>query len=106
MPQVDVTTQHNDNRRTGANLQEIVLNTMNVNAQHFGKVCTYQIQGDVYAQPLYMGNINIPGKGILNVVYIATMHNIVYAFNADDRGHNPPPLWKRQLVLRSLNLVE
>src|SRR3989442_6833750 len=97
MPSIVVATQHNDNRRTGANLQEVVLNTSNVNPIHFGKLFTYAVQGDVYAQPLYVSNVTIPNKGIHNVVYIATMTNRVYAFDADDPKQATTPLWQRSL---------
>src|SRR6266700_3615259 len=97
MPQIDVVTQHNDNGRTGANLHETVLNTNNVNPQHFGKLFSYPVQGHVYAQPLYASNVTIPNKGIRNVVYIATMHNTVYAFDAEDRNQTATPFWQKQL---------
>ncbi|BCL77709.1 hypothetical protein ccbrp13_01740 [Ktedonobacteria bacterium brp13] len=87
-----VLTQHNDNSRTGANLREVQLNTFNVNSQRFGKLFERQVDGHIYAQPLYVGNVIIPNKGIHNVVYVATMHNSVYAFDADD-PHAAAPLW-------------
>ena len=77
----EMLTQHNDTKRTGANLEETVLNTVNVRHPSFGLVNQYKVTGQVYAQPLLgpsVGNID-------NVLYVATMHNMVYAFNA-----NPP----------------
>lgn len=74
-----ILTQHNDRKRTGANLQETVLNTVNVRQHQFGLVNKYKVKGQVYAQPLL-----VPSVGhIENVLYVATMHNMVYAFNAD-----------------------
>src|SRR5262245_57290436 len=87
---VDTTTQHNDNGRTGANLSETTLNTSNVNPARFGKIFEKGVDGQVYAQPLYLAGINIAGRK-RNVVYVATMHNSVYAFDADDPA--APPLW-------------
>jgi len=96
-PTLCVLTQHNDNGRTGAYLQETQLNTSNVNQNQFGQLFTYQVQGHVYAQPLYVNGLDIPGQGTHNVVYIATMHNTVYAFDADDPNAAISPLWARQL---------
>jgi hypothetical protein len=87
--QVSVTTQHNDNSRTGANLSETVLNTSNVNATTFGKLFAVTVDGEVYAQPLYMPQVAIAG-GTHNVVYVATMNNSLYALDAD----NGAQLWK------------
>src|SRR5262249_35227879 len=72
---VSVVTQHNNVNRTGANLHEEILNTANVSPEHFGKLFTYPVRGDVFAQPLYVGNVEIPGKGTHNVGYIPTMNN-------------------------------
>src|SRR2546422_8144968 len=85
---VTVTTQHNDNARTGANLNETTLTPANVGK--LGRLFSRPIQGAAYAQPLYVPNVAIAGKGTHNVVYIATMHNVVYAFDADDATQTTP----------------
>jgi hypothetical protein len=92
----NVLTHHNDNSRTGANLQEVQLTTSNVNVNQFGKLFTRQVDGQIYAQPLYVSNVSIPNWGIRNIVYVATMHNVVYAFDADDPNLYLP-LWKNIL---------
>jgi hypothetical protein len=89
---VAVTTRGYDNSRTGANLNESILNTGNVNARQFGKLFTRKADGQIYAQPLYLPDVSIPGKGEHNVVYVATQHNSVYAFDADDPAADEP-LW-------------
>ncbi len=93
---VSVLTQHNDNLRSGANLSETILNTNNVNVNQFGLVASREVVGRIYAQPLYVPGITIAGK-VRNVVYVATMHNWVYAFDADDLSAGAGPLWKRQV---------
>jgi len=80
--QVSVLTQHNDNLRTGGNLNETTLNTTNVNVTSFGKLFTLPVDGFTYAQPLYVPGVSIAG-GTHNVVYVATAHDSVYAFDAD-----------------------
>ena len=94
--EVGVLTQHNDNNRTGANLNETVLNTSNVNANQFGKLFSRSVDGQIYAQPLCVPNVSIPNQGTHNVVYVATMHNGVYAFDADDPEASAP-LWRVNL---------
>lgn len=79
----DVLTYHNDNARTGLNSSETTLTPQNVNATDFGKVGEVALDGLVYAQPLYKSNQYVPGVGVVNVVYVATDHDSVYAFNAD-----------------------
>src|SRR5207302_5887151 len=54
------------------------------------------VDGQVYAQPLYVANVAIPGQGIHNVVYVATENNTVYAFDADTQG---APLWQTSLII-------
>ncbi len=89
--QISVTTSQYDNFRTGANLNEKVLTPKNVNARQFGKLGAFKVDGPVYAQPLYVPNLEIPGKGKHNVLYVATEHDSVYAFDADRPGE--APLW-------------
>ena len=95
--QVNVTTYHNDNTRAGQNLQETILAPANVNADNFGKLFSMPVDGQVCAQPLYLSGLNIPGKGVRNVVFIATQHDSVYAFDADD-ANQTAPLWKASLI--------
>ena len=93
---VAVTTQHNDVSRTGANTSETVLNTSTVNSSSFGKLFARNVDGQIYAQPLYLSTVIIPNKGVHNVVYVATEHDSVYAFDADD-PKTATPLWQTSL---------
>lgn len=76
-------TYHNDNQRTGQNLNEMTLTTASVNSSSFGKLFVITVDGKVDAQPLYLPQINIPNQGTHNVLYVATEHGSVYAFDAD-----------------------
>ncbi len=89
-----VLTGQYDNARTGANLNESVLNTSNVNPSSFGKLYTFPVDGDVIAQPLYWPGRQINGTTV-NLLYVATAHNTVYAFDADDA--TKPPIWQVSL---------
>jgi uncharacterized membrane protein/uncharacterized protein YdeI (BOF family) len=92
--QISVWTHRYDNARTGAQLNETQLNTSNVNAGSFGKLFSLPVDGSVYAQPLYLPNVPIPSSGTHNVLYVATMNDSVYAFDADtNAGPNAAPLW-------------
>ena len=79
----DVLTWHNDNARTGQNLNEKILTTENVKPGSFGKLFVIHVDGKVDAEPLYVSGIEIPGHGRRNVLYVATEHDSLYAFNAD-----------------------
>jgi hypothetical protein len=92
--QVNVTTYHNDNGRTGQNIHETILTPSNVNATNFGKLFSQSIDGYAYGQPLYVSGVILPNKGMHNVVYVATMNDSVYAFDADSNTNsNAEPLW-------------
>jgi hypothetical protein len=90
---VNVTTQHNDNNRTGANVNETALSTANVNVLQFGKLFSRTVDGQIYAQPLYVSNLNMGAKGVHNVLFVATEKNNLYAFDADD-PIAATPLWQ------------
>jgi outer membrane protein assembly factor BamB len=91
----NVLTQHNDVARTGANLEETELTPEKV-AKGFGKLFARHVEGQIYAQPLMVSGVEVPGKGIHNVVYVATMENNVYAFDADDKK-DERYFWKTNL---------
>jgi hypothetical protein len=88
-----VLSGHNDALLSGSNTQETVLTPANVNPTNFGNLFNYAIDGYAYAQPLYVPNLTISG-GTHNVVFAATEHDSVYAFDADGGGQ----LWKRSFL--------
>ena len=91
-----VWTYHNDNLRSGQNLNETILNTGDVNAKQFGKRVSYPVDGQVYAQPLFVPAVTIRGHQY-NVAYVATENDSVYAFDADQR-RAVAPLWKTSFL--------
>src|ERR1700756_4624260 len=95
--QLAIVTERYDNSRTGANLGETVLNTSNVTADSFGLLYSYAVDGSVQAQPLYVPNLTIPGFGTLNVLFVVTMNDVIYALNADSNSANGGVLWTRDL---------
>lgn len=90
----DHMTQHYDNARTGWNPHETGLSVAGVR-HGFGLRFTQPVDGQVYAQPLFVSGVVIPGKGTRDVVYVATQGDSVYAFDANA---NVPALWRRRLV--------
>jgi hypothetical protein len=91
-----VLTSRNDLARTGQNLNETILNTFNVSPGTFGKIFSYTVDGQIYGQPLYVPNVNIPGQGTHNVIYVTTQLDSVYAFDAD--GLTSVPLWQDSFI--------
>jgi PQQ enzyme repeat len=89
----DMVTYHNDVARTGQNLSETILTTSNVNSSTFGKLGFFSVDGKVDAEPLYLSGLRI-GGGTHNVLYVATEHDSVYAFDADSGSI----LWQVSLV--------
>lgn len=89
----NVLTQHNDNQRTGLNLRETALTPAAVRSGRFHKLFSYPLDGQPYAQPLYVHGLDFGGGVKRNVVFIATMHNTVYAFDADHPSQAYSPIW-------------
>jgi hypothetical protein len=89
----DVTTYHYDVARDGLNAQETILTPANVNSTQFGKIGFYGVDSKVDAQPLYLANV-IVGSQYHNVLYVATEHDSVYAFDADSGVQ----LWKTSII--------
>ena len=88
-------TYHNDLARDGANQQETTLKPSNVNPQQFGKLMSFAVDGQIYAQPLYVPNLSIRGVQH-NVVFAATENDTVYAFDGDALSDSP--LWVNHLA--------
>lgn len=87
---------HNDAGATGQNQNETTLTTANVNQSAFGKLFSYTLDDQAYAQPLYVANVAFPSAGQHNAVYVATESNTVYALDAD--GKTSTPFWKQTLM--------
>jgi hypothetical protein len=75
---------------SGTTLTETTLNTASVGPSTFGLLLNLPVDDNVYAQPLYVPNVAIPNRGIHDVLYVASMSDTLYAFDADVGG---PPLW-------------
>ena len=96
--QVNVLTYHGDIHRTGQNPNETILIPANVNTNTFGKLFSHSVDGYVFAQPLYVSGVNVPGEGMHNVFYVATEQDSVYAFDADStNGPSGGLLWQVNL---------
>src|SRR5208282_657973 len=89
----DVTTYHDDVARDGLNAQETILTLSNVNSTQFGKIGFDTVDGLVDAEPLYSANVTAGGAK-RNLLYVATEHDSVYAFDAD----NGTPIWKTSII--------
>jgi len=90
-----VYTYHNDAARDGANTREFALTPANVNTASFGKLFACTVDGAVYAQPLWVANLSV-GGAVHNVVFVATQHDSLYAFDADTSPCTQ--LWKANLI--------
>jgi hypothetical protein len=93
---VNVTTWHVDNNRSGLNAKETSLSLANVAPKTFGKLFSYSLDGYAYGEPLVMSGVTIKGAKH-NVVYVATEHDSVYAFDANSYGSGTP-LWHTSLL--------
>lgn len=89
-------TQRGDPARTGSNTFEHVLSTATVTPSTFGKLFSLAIDGDVYAEPLYVANVAFADRA-RNVLVVATAHDSVFAFDADDPS--AVPLWTTSIGL-------
>jgi len=90
--QTNVLTANYGNERSNANLHETVLTAANVKPVNFAKLGSFPVDGQIYAQPLYVNRLLISGRGIYNVVYTVTQHNSVYAYDSDSAAA-PNLLW-------------
>ncbi|HEX4230857.1 MAG TPA: hypothetical protein VHZ07_19420 [Bryobacteraceae bacterium] len=90
----DVLTWHNDIARTGQDLAERTLTLQNVNPKTFGKLFVIRVDGKVDAEPLYVHQLEMPNRGLWNVLFVATEHDSLYAFDADTGQQ----FWRVQLL--------
>lgn len=96
LPGVAVTTYHYDNHRSGIQTGETILKPANVNATSFGKLFTVRVDGQVFAQPLVATRLKMADGKTHNVLFVATEHDTVYAFDADTASAQP--LWSKSLL--------
>ncbi|MDB6065311.1 MAG: C-terminal target protein [Pedosphaera sp.] len=94
---VAVMTQHNDNGRTGMNLNETTLNVTNVNTNQFGLVFSRVVDDQIYAQPLIATNVNLGSNGVHNLVLVCTVNDSIYAFDADNAAITTP-YWQKSYI--------
>lgn len=91
-----VLTWQDDAARTGQNRAETVLTPALVNRKHFGKLFSYRVDGMLYAQPLFVPAVNVHGRGLRDIVIVATEHDSVYGFDAV--GKMRVPLWHDRFI--------
>lgn len=103
--QISVTTRMYNSQRSSVNSSEAILTPSNVNPTQFGKLFSQIVQGYVYAQPLYVPNLTINGAKH-NVIFVATEHDSVYAFDADtNAGADAQPLWHTSFLSSGVTTV-
>ena len=102
LSQVQVLTEHNDLARSGTNTNEALLTPANVNLNFFGKLFTQNVDGYVVAQPLYLSAVAFPDGSTHNVVFVATQHDSVFAFDADSPQ---APLWSTSFINPSMGIT-
>ena len=103
---VSVLTYHNDNARTGENTNETILTPANVGSANFALLFSNKVDGYVFAQPLIAPNVAIPGRGVHNLIIIATENDSVYAFDADNNlGANASPIWHDSFINPSAGIT-
>jgi hypothetical protein len=95
-PLGDVLTQHNDTARTGATIHETTLTVANVRQATFGRLFSRAVDDQIYAQPLVRLQVPVADAGVHDVLYVATMNDTVYAFDADSLSASAP-LWQTSL---------
>jgi hypothetical protein len=100
--QVQVLTEHNDASRSGANTQETYLTTTNVNFNTFGKLFTEAVDGFIVGQPLFVPGVQFHDGSTHNVVYVATQHDGVFAFDGD---REQAPLWTTSFINPSAGIT-
>jgi hypothetical protein len=97
VPVFDVTTQHNDSQRSGASLHETILTPKSVQSGRFERLFYWEVDGQIYTQPLYVSRIPYEGR-LINMVLVGTMNNSLYAFEAPNAGSDVQPakfpLWR------------
>lgn len=101
---IPVLTYKYDNQRAGENINEIQLNLQNVNGKQFGRLISYPVDGQIYAQPLYVPNVKM-GATTHNLVFVVTERDSVYAFDADRTVTDPTPLWHTSFLTGDASLV-
>ena len=96
---VNVLTWRYDLTHQGQNTHETLLTPANVTPGSFGKLFSQAVDGYVYAQPLYVSGLTMSDGLMHNVIFVATEHDTVYAFDADTNGaSNALPLWQASLL--------